>query len=48
VEYIKEKLGDLVEFKVFEDAGHFVLEDYFDETIELIQKFCLTKKLAEY
>jgi len=48
VEYIKEKLADLVEFKVFEDAGHFVLEDYFDETLELIQKFCLDKKLNEY
>ena len=41
VEYIKEKLGDLVELKVFEDAGHFVLEDCFDESIDLVKKFCL-------
>jgi len=38
--YIKEKLGDLVELVIFPDAGHFVLEDYPQETLDAIEKFC--------
>jgi len=39
-EYIKDCLGDLAKIKIFDNAGHIVIEDYPKEVLKLIQEFC--------
>jgi len=40
-EKTKKLLGDLAELKLFEDAGHILLEDYPEEAITTIKEFLL-------
>jgi len=40
-ENTKKLLGDLAELKIFEDAGHMLLEDYPEEAIACMKDFLL-------
>lgn len=42
-EQIMKELGDLAELKVFEDAGHMILEDCPEESIKCILNFLCKK-----